>query len=200
MKSLIAAVIIAGIFIGCNNSGKELHNQLSKEEIEQGWELLFDGKTFNGWRGLGRDTVETNNWKVENGEISALETLLVLREIRGECETIVEHIKNFEEQFHDEITTEAQKYGNVYNGFNINSVAGRKLFNFNNVPDVLNARSEAQRLEAEYKSAFEAYQKNLVQTTRDENGQLLWIDADGELKPFPEVNYGKSFIQIKKQK
>lgn len=69
MKSLITTVIIVGIFIGCNNSGKEIHNQLTKAEIKEGWELLFDGKTFNGWRGLGRDTVETNNWKVENGMI-----------------------------------------------------------------------------------------------------------------------------------
>ncbi len=45
---------------------------ISKEEKEQGWELLFDGKSFAGWRGLGRDTVETNHWKVENGMIHKL--------------------------------------------------------------------------------------------------------------------------------
>lgn len=77
MKSLIAVLFIAGILTGCKNSGNETHNQLTKAEIEEGWELLFDGKTFNGWRGLGRDTVETNNWKVENGEIHKVDSRLV---------------------------------------------------------------------------------------------------------------------------
>ena len=77
MKSLIAVLFIAGILTGCKNSGNETHNRLTKAEIEEGWELLFDGKTFNGWRGLGRDTVETNNWKVENGEIHKVDSRLV---------------------------------------------------------------------------------------------------------------------------
>jgi hypothetical protein len=41
-------------------------------EKEQGWELLFDGETFKGWRGLGRDNVQTEMWKIENGSIRKL--------------------------------------------------------------------------------------------------------------------------------
>ncbi len=61
--------VIAVIILGCTNNQKPVDNQLTKEEKEQGWELLFDGKTFTNWRGLGRDTIESNNWKVENGMI-----------------------------------------------------------------------------------------------------------------------------------
>lgn len=34
-----------------------------------GWRSLFDGKTFNGWRGLGYDSVPTAHWTIENGAI-----------------------------------------------------------------------------------------------------------------------------------
>ena len=32
-------------------------NQLTAAEEAAGWTLLFDGATFDGWRGLGRDAV-----------------------------------------------------------------------------------------------------------------------------------------------
>lgn len=44
-------------------------NFLSYHEIQEGWKLLFNGKTFNGWRNLGRKDVQTALWKIENGEI-----------------------------------------------------------------------------------------------------------------------------------
>ena len=34
-----------------------------------GWRVLFDGKSFKGWRGLGYDSVPTAHWIVENGAI-----------------------------------------------------------------------------------------------------------------------------------
>ncbi|MCY1719453.1 DUF1080 domain-containing protein [Prolixibacteraceae bacterium Z1-6] len=58
-----------GLFIGCNSGKENQLNRLTKNEINDDWELLFDGKTFNGWRGLGRDSVQTDHWKVENGMI-----------------------------------------------------------------------------------------------------------------------------------
>jgi hypothetical protein len=47
-------------------------NTLTVPEQRAGWRLLFDGKTFNGWRGLGYDTVPTAHWKIENGTIRKL--------------------------------------------------------------------------------------------------------------------------------
>ncbi len=44
-------------------------NYLSPGEMAQGWELLFDGKTTNGWRGIGEDSFPTKGWHVENGEL-----------------------------------------------------------------------------------------------------------------------------------
>ncbi len=44
-------------------------NTLSRSESANGWRLLFDGKTLNGWRGYKLSDVP-DNWTVANGIIS----------------------------------------------------------------------------------------------------------------------------------
>jgi hypothetical protein len=44
-------------------------NSLTAAERAQGWRLLFDGKTFTGWRGLGYDSVPTAHWRIVDGSI-----------------------------------------------------------------------------------------------------------------------------------
>lgn len=44
-------------------------NTLTPAEIKQGWQLLFDGKTTNGWRSAYKTTFPDKGWKVENGEL-----------------------------------------------------------------------------------------------------------------------------------
>lgn len=46
----------------------ETHNQLLEVEKEQGWELLFDGETLNGWH-LYNSPEGESVWEVKNGEI-----------------------------------------------------------------------------------------------------------------------------------
>jgi hypothetical protein len=45
-------------------------NRLTSAEAAGGWRLLFDGRTLAGWRGLGRDTVPSAHWRVEDGTIA----------------------------------------------------------------------------------------------------------------------------------
>jgi hypothetical protein len=59
-------------------------NTLSTAEQREGWRLLFDGRTFNGWRGLGYDSVPTAHWKVENGAIRKIPTGQVPRMADGQ--------------------------------------------------------------------------------------------------------------------
>ena len=47
-------------------------NELTATELNAGWQLLFDGRTLVGWRGLGYDTVPTAHWVVENGAIKKI--------------------------------------------------------------------------------------------------------------------------------
>jgi len=44
-------------------------NQLSPVDVEAGWRLLFDGTSFDGWRGLGRDEVPAEHWTIDEGAI-----------------------------------------------------------------------------------------------------------------------------------
>lgn len=83
LGSFRAIALIMGLLcIGCGNKGEnkqeplkaaeQLHNSLTVLEQEQGWELLFDGVSFKGWRGLGRNDVQTELWKIEDGTIRKL--------------------------------------------------------------------------------------------------------------------------------
>lgn len=68
-------LILTAVFISWTtftDSQKEKQsriNTLTKAEKKAGWRLLFDGTSFNGWRGLGREHVPKGLWVVENGEI-----------------------------------------------------------------------------------------------------------------------------------
>ena len=47
-------------------------NQLTDDERSAGWQLLFDGKTSAGWRGIGKSIFPADKWAVENGWLHAL--------------------------------------------------------------------------------------------------------------------------------
>jgi len=74
------ALIAALVFMGCKDEKKTeevkavvpVNNSLTDLEKEQGWALLFDGVSFRGWRGLGREDVQTELWKIEDGSIRKL--------------------------------------------------------------------------------------------------------------------------------
>ena len=42
----------------------------AQAKIKDGWLLLFDGKTVNGWRAAQRDTAPEGAWIVENGTLT----------------------------------------------------------------------------------------------------------------------------------
>jgi hypothetical protein len=44
-------------------------NVLTSAEEAEGWKLLFDGSTFDGWRGLGLDSIPQGHWVIEDGSV-----------------------------------------------------------------------------------------------------------------------------------
>lgn len=67
MKRLAITIGLCLLLWGCHAAGTL--PQLSTDEQNSGWKLLFDGKTFNGWRGFKLDHVPPG-WEItKKGEL-----------------------------------------------------------------------------------------------------------------------------------
>jgi hypothetical protein len=67
---IISAAIITGVCSSfeMTSATQQQLNTLTEQEKKDGWILLFDGKTTNGWHTYNRDVV-SSNWKVVNGTL-----------------------------------------------------------------------------------------------------------------------------------
>ena len=71
----LASMAVAAVMAPAGNTSQSAaENVLTAQEKTQGWILLFDGKTFAGWRGLGYDRVPPEHWVIENGAIKKVPT------------------------------------------------------------------------------------------------------------------------------
>jgi hypothetical protein len=52
-------------------------NTLTAKEVKEGWRLLWDGKTMNGWRSFGKEAPPSEGWVIEKG------TLKKVANVRG---------------------------------------------------------------------------------------------------------------------
>ncbi len=76
-KMLYAAAWVMAVLTlcSCQSSGKKeccrdsngAANTLSELEKRDGWVLLFDGRTTQGWRGIGKAEFPATGWAVEDG-------------------------------------------------------------------------------------------------------------------------------------
>jgi opacity protein-like surface antigen len=64
MKRILTLLTLCALIASAAYAQKP--NTLTKKEKKQGWRLLFDGKTTNGWHTYGRDTVGSK-WTVKDG-------------------------------------------------------------------------------------------------------------------------------------
>lgn len=79
---LVAALLVAGsqVFYSCKPAAKKAdstnvevvadpNNSLTEQEKADGFVMLFDGKTTDGWRGYGKDTFPSGGWIIDSGAI-----------------------------------------------------------------------------------------------------------------------------------
>ncbi len=66
-QKILFYLIMTGILMSCSSSKNTSDNKLSKMEKEQGFKLLFDGKTMNGWRTYQNKSAAS--WFVDSGTL-----------------------------------------------------------------------------------------------------------------------------------
>jgi hypothetical protein len=71
MYKLIFIFFAIAFLVGCNASKNSMtisNNRLTTNEKNNGWQLLFDGNTTNGWHTYGKQAAG-KVWKAENGTL-----------------------------------------------------------------------------------------------------------------------------------
>jgi 3-keto-disaccharide hydrolase len=96
MKTKIMSLLlaVATLFIAASAQTETPVNQLTGAEKADGWRLLFDGETFDGWRGFHSDKVPAG-WAIENGCIKKVPAQSEQSQASGDLIT-ADQFDNFE--------------------------------------------------------------------------------------------------------
>ena len=70
---MIRIIFFMWLALGAMVAYAQKDNSLTKAEKKEGWKLLFDGKTSDGWRGYNK-AVFPAGWVIESGTLKALGT------------------------------------------------------------------------------------------------------------------------------
>ena len=69
MRRLFLVVTMAGAVLVSGAQG-QVPNTLTDQEKGEGWRLLWDGKSADGWRSIGSDTFPEKGWAVADGTLT----------------------------------------------------------------------------------------------------------------------------------
>ena len=87
LTKILTLVLIAIIISSCSQGGKKEENKeanqtekmeittlntLTQSEIDDGWVLLFDGKSTDNWRGYNKESFPEKGWIVEDGTLKVI--------------------------------------------------------------------------------------------------------------------------------
>jgi hypothetical protein len=73
MKHLLSSVMVAlSPLLQPAIATSTAPNTLTAAEKAAGWQLLFDGRTLDGWRGYRRDTLPETGWEVRDGTLRTI--------------------------------------------------------------------------------------------------------------------------------
>mgnify|MGYP001796796060 CR=1 FL=1 len=61
----VASIVLAATVIGVSATAADL----TQAEQAAGWRMLFDGETWNGWRGYRKDGPPAQGWSIEDGTL-----------------------------------------------------------------------------------------------------------------------------------
>ncbi len=70
MKTLLKSIFIVALLFSADQLlYAQQDNKTTAKEERQGWQLLFNGQNFDGWRGVNQQAFPEKGWKVTNGTI-----------------------------------------------------------------------------------------------------------------------------------
>jgi len=101
-------------------------NNLTVQEEKDGWEMLWDGKTTNGWRGAKLDKFPEEGWSIEDGILSVADTGGGESTAGGDIVTTNDY-SNFELKVDFKLTTGANSGIKYYVDTNINKGEGSSI-------------------------------------------------------------------------
>ncbi len=101
-------------------------NSLTVNEQKSGWQMLWDGKTTNGWRGAKLDTFPNDGWVIENGELIVLPSGGAESAAGGDIVTTNEY-SNFELQVDFKLTPGANSGIKYYVDTELNKGPGSSI-------------------------------------------------------------------------
>lgn len=101
-------------------------NTLTFQEKKEGWEMLWDGKTTNGWRGAKLDTFPDKGWIIEDGELIVLSSGGAESAAGGDIVTTKDY-NNFELQVDFKLTPGANSGIKYYVDTEINKGPGSSI-------------------------------------------------------------------------
>ena len=69
MKQLFYLLTAAVVLVLSSCSGGSGPNTLTDEEKKEGWILMFDGETTDGWREYDAEAFPDKGWSIEDGSL-----------------------------------------------------------------------------------------------------------------------------------
>lgn len=80
LKCTLLILITGGLFTACQSGTERAEgeaetmalNTLTETEQEEGWTLLFDGESTNGWRGYNQAEFPESGWEIDDGAIRCI--------------------------------------------------------------------------------------------------------------------------------
>ncbi|HOE61936.1 MAG TPA: DUF1080 domain-containing protein, partial [Kiritimatiellia bacterium] len=70
MSAVMAVSALWGAGVCCG--GATVPNTLTEQERREGWRLLWDGRSGDGWRSIRNDNFPTQGWEIADGVLTVL--------------------------------------------------------------------------------------------------------------------------------
>lgn len=102
---ILKIIIFLLLFCNCTHE-RQTKNTLTDREQSDGWILLWNGNSSNGWRGINKDYFPTSGWLINDGELICLGNELP-DSLRGGDIITISQYDNFELRFDFKISENA---------------------------------------------------------------------------------------------